>query len=94
MQNQNSNQTPQLSHTLNATIITGQYTDKHTQQKKNAYLTIGTLFVYSNGGMSLKLDAYPAHGQNIVFYAPKPKEHTQPNNNQHHNQGNQYNPNQ
>ena len=89
MQNHNNNQKPQLSHIMNATIVTSQYTDNQGQNKKS-YLTIGTLFVYQNGGMSLKLDAYPAHGQNIVFYPQKAKEHNQPNqypNNQ--NQGNQ-----
>lgn len=71
MQNQ---QKPQISQILNATIVTGEYTDKNTNQKKKRYLAIGTLFVYQDGGMSLKLDAYPTRGQNISFYPQKAKE--------------------
>jgi hypothetical protein len=92
MQNQNNNQKPQLSHLMNATIVTGQYTDNQGQQKKS-YLTIGTLFVYQDGGMSLKLDALPANGQNIVFYPQKAKGQNPPMQNQanqnNQNQGNQ-----
>ena len=78
---------------MNATITTGSYIDKATGAKKKSYLTIGTLFIYSDGGMSLKLDALPMNGQNINFYDIKPKQQSQPNqNNQPHQQG--YNPNQ
>jgi hypothetical protein len=79
---------------MNATIVTSEYFDKTTNQKKKNYLTIGTLFIYDGGGMSLKLDAFPIHGQNINFY-PRTKEHNQPpnNNNQHYNQNNQHNQN-
>jgi hypothetical protein len=86
---QNQNQKPQLSHLMNATIVTGQYTDNQGQQKKS-YLTIGTLFVYQNGSMSLKLDALPTNTQNIAFYPRKAKEHNPPMQNQtnqnNHNQ--------
>jgi hypothetical protein len=76
------------SQILNATIITGQYTDNQGQNKKS-YLTIGTLFIYQDGGMSLKLDAMPTNGQNINFYPRKPKEHNQAPQQQNNN----YNPN-
>ena len=58
--------------TKNATIVTGEYTDAQGQAKKS-YLTIGTLFVYDDGGMSLKLDAMPIGGGNITFYDKKAK---------------------
>ena len=82
---------PKVKQILNATIVTGQYTDNQGQNKKS-YLTIGTLFVYNDGGMSLKLDAVPTNGQNITFYPRKAKEHNtpRPQNNQ---QNNNYNPN-
>jgi len=47
---------------------------------EKSYLTIGKLFVYNDGGMSLKLDVMPTNGQNINFYDIKPK--NQNNNNQ------------
>jgi hypothetical protein len=65
---------------LNATIVTGEYTDKQGQNKKS-YLTIGTLFIYQDGGMSLKLDAVPTSSQNISFYPRKAKENNNNNNN-------------
>ena len=76
----------QLQKTMNATITTGEYTDRQTGQKKKSYLTIGKLFIYNDGGMSLKLDALPLHGQNINFYDIKPK-------NQNNQQQNQQQPN-
>ena len=48
-----------LQKTMNATIVTGEYIDRQTGQKKKSYLTIGKLFIYNDGGMSLKLDAMP-----------------------------------
>jgi hypothetical protein len=62
-----------LVKTMNATIVTGTYIDR-TGATKNSYLNVGTLFVYKNGGMSLKLDALPIGGQNINFYDIKPKQ--------------------
>jgi len=58
---------------MNAVITTGQYTTREGKQKKS-YLTIGKLFIYAGGGMSLKLDAYPTANQTITFYPIKPKE--------------------
>ena len=84
-----SNQQQKVKQILNATIVTGQYIDKQGMQKKS-YLTIGTLFIYQDGGMSLKLDAMPINGQNINFYPRKPKEQNQQNqnyNNQNNNNG-------
>jgi hypothetical protein len=82
------------SQILNATIVTGQYTDNQGQNKKS-YLTIGTLFIYQDGGMSLKLDAMPTNGQNINFYPRKAKEQNQAqqNNRNKNNQNSNYNPN-
>ena len=62
-----------LKKTMNATIVTGEYTDRQTGQLKKSYLTIGKLFIYNDGGMSLKLDAMPTGNQNISFYDIKPK---------------------
>jgi len=39
-----------------------------------SYLTIGKLFIYQDGGMSLKLDALPIGNQTINFYDIKPKQ--------------------
>jgi len=83
------NQNNQLQKTMNATIVTGEYTDRQTGQKKKSYLTIGKLFIYNDGGMSLKLDALPLHGQNINFYDIKPKNQ----NNQQQQQNHQQQPN-
>jgi len=72
---------------MNAVIVTGEYIDKQGQKKKS-YLTIGKLFIYAGGGMSLKLDAFPANNQSISFYniEPKKKKQPQPNNNYGGNQ--------
>ena len=58
---------------MDATITTGEYTNNNGENKKS-YLKIGTLFVYADGGMSLKLDAMPISGGNISFYDRKPRE--------------------
>jgi len=93
----NRNQRPKVQQIMNATIVTGQYRDNQGNNKKS-YLTIGTLFIYQDGGMSLKLDAMPTNGQNINFYPRKAKELNQPpqqhqpnNNNYGGNNGNNYN---
>lgn len=62
---------------MNAVIVTGEYFSKKENKNKKSYLTIGKLFVYADGGMSLKLDAIPAGNQSIVFYDVK-KQRTQP----------------
>jgi len=76
---------------MNAVITTGAYTTREGKQKKS-YLTIGKLFIYAGGGMSLKLDAYPTSNQIITFYPIKPKEekqfNQQPQQNQHNNNNN------
>jgi len=72
---------------MNATIVTGEYTDRQTGQTKKSYLTIGKLFIYNDGGMTLKLDALPHANQNITFYPIKPK--NQNNNNQQPHQQHQ-----
>ena len=58
--------------TKDAVIVTGEYVDNQGQQKKR-YMNIGTLFIYQDGGMSLKLDAVPLGNGNISFYDKKPK---------------------
>ncbi len=63
--------------TMNATIVTGEYQNAQGETKKS-YMTIGTLFIYDNGGMSLKLDALPVGNPNINFYEKKPKQQQQP----------------
>ena len=77
-----------LHKTMNATIVTGEYTNKQGIKKKK-YLTIGTLFLYQNGGMSLKLDALPNTNQVISFYDIKPKQQNQSNQSQNYQQQNQ-----
>ena len=56
--------------TMDAVIVTGEYQDQQGNQKKK-YMNIGTLFVYQDGGMSLKLDAVPLGNGNISFYDKK-----------------------
>ena len=85
-----SHQNNQLHKTMNATIVTGEYTDRATGQKKKSYLTIGKLFLYNDGGMSLKLDALPMNGQNINFYDIKPKSQTPPPPNNAYRDNGQY----
>lgn len=46
--------------TMNIVATTGEYTNNQGEQKKR-YLTVGTLFVYDDGGMSIKLDAIPTN---------------------------------
>jgi len=46
--------------TMNIVAITGTYTNNQGQEKKR-YLTCGTLFIYDDGGMSIKLDAVPTN---------------------------------
>ena len=74
-----------LQKTMNATIVTGEYTDRQTGQLKKSYLTIGKLFIYNDGGMSLKLDAMPTGNQNIVFYDMKTKGQNNQQPQQHNN---------
>jgi hypothetical protein len=84
---QDNTMSQNLQKIMNATIVTGEYTDRQTGQQKKSYLTIGKLFVYNDGGMRLKLDAMPTGNQNISFYDTKPKNQNnqapqqQPNNN-------------
>jgi len=77
-----------VQRTMNATVVTGEYIDKATGQQKKSYLTIGKLFIYANGGMSLKLDALPMHGQSINFYDIKPKNQPRGNGNNNNYGGN------
>ena len=62
-----------VTKTMKATIITGEYQNNQGETKKS-YATIGTLFIYDDGGMSLKLDALPIGNGNINFYDKKPKD--------------------
>ena len=66
--------------TMNIVAITGTYTNQQGQEKKR-YLTVGTLFIYDDGGMSIKLDAVPTHFDgNLAIYEKE-------NKNQSNNQG-------
>jgi len=85
-QNYNSGQS-KVQKVMNATIVTGEYFSQKEQKQKKSYLTIGKLFIYHDGGMSLKLDAMPMQNQAISFYEIKPK--SQPN--QQPQQQNNYN---
>ena len=76
-QHYNQNQQSKVAKTMNATIVTGEYFSKRDNRNKKSYLTIGKLFIYKNGGMSLKLDAIPLQGQMINFYDIKPKSQNQ-----------------
>ena len=75
-QNYNSGQS-KVQKVMNATIVIGEYFSQKEQKQKKSYLTIGKLFIYHDGGMSLKLDAMPMQNQAIQFYDIKPK--NQPN---------------
>jgi hypothetical protein len=72
-QNYNQPQTNKVVKTMNAAIVTGVYFSKKENKNKKSYLTIGKLFIYASGGMSLKLDALPIGNQSISFYEIKPK---------------------
>ena len=72
---------------MNATIVTGEYFSKQEQKNKKSYLTIGKLFIYQDGGMSLKLDAMPMQNQSIQFYDIKPKSQPPPQQNNYNNGG-------
>jgi hypothetical protein len=79
-------QPSKVAKTMNATIVTGEYFSKKENKNKKSYLTIGKLFIYANGGMSLKLDVLPIGGnQTINFYDIKPK--PQPNQQGYNQQG-------
>ena len=67
-------QPSKVAKTMNATIVTGEYFSKKHNTTKKSYLTIGKLFIYQDGGMSLKLDALPIGNQTINFYDIKPKQ--------------------
>jgi len=79
----NMSQRPKVEQILNATIVTGKYKDSNGEQK-SSYLIVGTLFIYNGGGMSLKLDALPANGQDIQFY-PRKQKNQQPQQQQQNN---------
>ena len=86
-QHYNQPQTNKVVKTMNATIVTGEYFSKKHNTTKKSYLTVGKLFIYQDGGMSLKLDVMPINGQTINFYDIKPK--PQPNQ-QGYSQNQQY----
>jgi hypothetical protein len=67
--------------TMNIVAVTGEYTNNQGEQKKS-YLTVGTLFIYDDGGMSIKLDAMPIGNGNLSVYEKR-------DNNQHQAQQNQ-----
>ena len=70
---------------MDATIVTGEYTNQAGEQKKE-YLTVGALFIYNEGGMSLKIKDGITVSGNISFYDRKPKGQPQQNQNQGYQQ--------
>ena len=57
-----------IEKTMNAVCVTGEYLNNQGEKKKE-YLTIGKLFIFDNGGMSMRLDAVPLHFDGKVnFY--------------------------
>ena len=70
---------------MDATIVTGEYTNQAGEQKKE-YLTVGALFIYTEGGMSLKIKDGITVSGNISFYDRKPKGQPQQNQNQGYQQ--------
>jgi len=77
--NNNGGQQTNVQKVMNATIVTGEYFSQKENKNKKSYLTIGKLFIYNDGGMSLKLDALPHANQTISFYDMKPKNQPQQN---------------
>ena len=69
-----------VTKTYDAVITTGEYTNDRGERKKR-YMNIGTMFVYADGGMSMKMDAAPIANGNISFYERKPKGQQQPQQN-------------
>ena len=70
-----------------AVAVTGTYTDKSGNEKKN-YVNVGTLFKFDDGGLMLKLDAMPV-GQfdgTIKFYDFKEDERPRQSGNQQSSQ--------
>jgi len=57
---------------MDAVIVTGTYTNQAGENKKE-YLTVGALFVYNEGGFSLKIKDGISVSGNIGFYDRKPK---------------------
>ena len=88
--NNNGGQQSNVQKVMNATIVTGEYFSQKENRNKKSYLTIGKLFIYNDGGMSLKLDALPSNGQSINFYDIKPKNQQHQNYNQSQQQNNNY----
>jgi len=75
--NNGGGQQSNVQKVMNATITTGEYFSQKENKTKKSYLTIGKLFIYNDGGMSLKLDALPHANQTISFYDMKPKNQNQ-----------------
>jgi len=60
---------------MDAVMTVGEYTNQQGEAKKE-YLTVGSLFVYAEGGMSLKIKDGISITGNVSFYDRKPKENT------------------
>ncbi len=62
-------------------VVTEKYTDKQGQEKK-AYKTIGKVFTYDDGGMSVKIEMMPVGAwdgnANVYDIQPKQQQHGQP----------------
>lgn len=67
-----------LLDTKNIVAITGTFTNRQGEEKKS-YLTVGTLFIYDDGGFGIKLDAVPTNFDgNLKVYdkEQKPQQQT------------------
>jgi len=75
----------QVQKTMNATIVTGEYQNNQGETKKR-YLTVGTLFIYNDGGMSLKIEDGISVSGNINFYEKNTNQQQANNTQQGYNQ--------
>lgn len=61
---------------MDITAVTGTYM-KNGEEKKR-YLNVGTLFIYDDGGVSIKLDAVPTNFDgNLKVFERKPRDAAQ-----------------
>ena len=57
-------------------VITEKYTSNGEEKKK--YMNVGTLFVYDDGGMSIKINDQISVSGSMSIYEKKPREQQQP----------------
>jgi len=74
--------------TMNIVATMGSYTNNQGQEKKR-YLTVGTLFIFDDGGMSIKIDAVPTNFDGKLSVYEKDNQQNNGNTNQASQQNNQ-----